>query len=153
MGVMTKVHGVEGEEELSQVMGEFDSWRVQRRSSRERIPEQLWERATSLARRHGVSRVAKLLHLAHSGLGRRVALASSGAGPTPEQVGPSAAQFVEMFMPAPTIASVRVHTSEPARTECVIEMVNALGTKMRVELSGAGLVGLSALCQVFCAAR
>jgi hypothetical protein len=152
MGVMTKVQGMEGDEELSQVMGEFDSWRVQRRSSRERIPEQLWERATSLARHHGVSRVAKLLHLAHSGLGRRVALAS-GAGPAPEQFGPSVAQFVEMFMPAPTIASVPVHTSEQARPECVIEMVNALGTKMRVELSGAGLVGLSALCQVFCAGR
>ena len=42
--------------------------------------------------------------------------------------------------------------AEPARAECVVEMVNARGTKMRVELSGAGVAGLTALCNAFCAA-
>ena len=151
MGVTTKVPGIEGDEELSQVMGEFDIWRAQRRSKREFIPEQLWERAASLARRHGVSRVAKLLHLAHAGLERRVALASGAQ--VPVQVQPNAVQFVEMFTAASASASAPVQTTEPARTECVVEIVNVLGTKMRVELSGAGLAGLSALCQAFCAAR
>jgi hypothetical protein len=151
MGMTTKVERIEGDEELSQVMGEFDQWRAQRRSKRERIPEQLWERAASLARRHGVNRVAALLHLERGGLGRRVALASAGQAPV--QVQPNALQFVEMFTPASVCASSPVHKTETARTECVIEMVNVLGTKMRVELSGAGLAGLSALCQAFCAAR
>lgn len=151
MGVTTKVHGIEGDEELSQVMGAFDNWRAHRGSRRERIPEQLWQRAASLARRHGVSRVAKLLHLAHSGLKRRVALASSEQVPAPVQT--NAVQFIEMFTPASVSATHPVQTTEPARTECVIEMVNERGTKMRVELSGAGLGGLSALCQAFCAAR
>jgi hypothetical protein len=151
MGVTTKVQRIEGDEELSQVMGEFDHWRAHRCSKKERIPEQLWQRAASLATRHGVSRVAALLHLERGGLGRRVSLAS--AGQPPVQVESNAPQFVEMFTPAPASASVPVQTTEPARTECVVEMVNVLGTKMRVELSGAGLAGLSTLCQAFCSAR
>lgn len=46
MGETTKVEAIVGDEELSQVMGEFDHWRAQRRSKKERIPEQLWQRAT-----------------------------------------------------------------------------------------------------------
>jgi hypothetical protein len=33
--------------------------------------------------------------------------------------------------------------------ECVVELANARGARMRVELSGQGLVGLSALCSAF----
>lgn len=149
MGMTTKVQQIEGDEELSLVMGEFDHWRAQRRSKRERIPEQLWERAASLATQHGVNRVARLLHLAHGGLGRRVALQRNAREPV--QVKSIAPQFVEMFTPA--CATVPANAVEPTRTECVVEIVNVLGTKMRVELSGAGLAGLSALCQAFCAAR
>ncbi len=151
MGVTRTVQRMDGDLELSQLKDEFDHWRAQRSSRRERIPERLWDRAAGMARRHGVSRVAKLLHLAHSGLERRVALTSSAQ--VPVQVQTNAVHFVEMFTPASASATHPVQTTEPARTECVIEMVNVLGTKMRVELSGAGLAGLSALCQAFCAAR
>jgi hypothetical protein len=33
--------------------------------------------------------------------------------------------------------------------ECVVEVENARGAKMRVELNGAGLAGLAGLCSVF----
>ena len=36
-----------------------------------------------------------------------------------------------------------------AQPECVVELANARGARMRVELNGCGLVGLSALCGAF----
>jgi len=148
MEVMAKV---DGEEELSRVLGEMEHWRTQRSSMRERIPEHLWERATSLAGRHGVSRIATLLRLGHAALGRRVALASREA-PTalPEPQGP---QFVELFAPAAPSSPSPVQATEPEAAQCVVELVNVRGTKMRVVLGGAGVAGLSALCQAFCAAK
>jgi len=143
---------VDGDEELSRVLGELEHWRAQRSSMRERIPEQLWERATSLARRHGVSRIATLLRLGHAALGRRVALASRQApAALPEPQGP---QFVELFAPAaPSSPSPSpVQATEPEAAQCVVELVNVRGTKMRVVLGGTGVAGLSALCQAFCAA-
>lgn len=139
------IGNLEGDEDMSLVLGEFEHWRAQRRSKRDRIPEQLWERAASMARRHGVNRVAALLHLAHGGLGRRVALASGGQPPV--RVEPNAPQFVELFAPAVASASSPV----PA-AECVVDLVNVRGMKMRVVLNGTGVAGLSALCQAFCAA-
>jgi hypothetical protein len=36
--------------------------------------------------------------------------------------------------------------------DCVVELANARGAKMRVELRGSGLAGLPALCNAFWAA-
>src|SRR6186713_1102400 len=36
-----------------------------------------------------------------------------------------------------------------SQPECVVELANARGAKMRVELSGNGLAGLSSLCSAF----
>ena len=55
-----------------------------------------------------------------------------------------APRFVELFaaggaMPAPSACA----------PQCVVELANARGGRMRVELNGQGLVGLSALCGAF----
>jgi len=39
--------------------------------------------------------------------------------------------------------------SAAGRAECIVEMGNARGAKMRVELSGQGLAGLVGLCSAF----
>ena len=64
-----------------------------------------------------------------------------------ERAGPAArdvrldTQFVELFAaPAGTSAGMR---------ECVVELENARGAKMRVELSGNGLAGLAGMCSTF----
>lgn len=132
---------LEDDRELSQVLEEFTQWRAQRRSVRERIPEPLWGRAANLALRHGVNRVATLLHLERGGLGRRVALSK-----------PNAPQFVELFAPAVESARSPAQSTESITAQCVVELVNVRGTKMRVVLGGTGVAGLSALCQAFCAA-
>jgi hypothetical protein len=87
---------------------------------------------------HGACRVAGELNLDYDMLKRRVALA--GAKLTTTELAP---RFVELFaaagaMPAPS-----------AQPQCVVELANARGARMRVELNGQGLVGLSALCSAF----
>jgi len=58
-----------------------------------------------------------------------------------------APRFVELFAPAGRAAPAGV--AQPA---CVIEMDNARGAKMRVELNGDALAGLPAMCSAFWAA-
>jgi hypothetical protein len=83
--------------------------------------------------------VAVELHLDYAVLKRRTALAGGQARAT--QLTP---RFVELF--APTGPTAKAVTSQ---AECVVELANARGAKMRVELSGNGLCGLSTLCSAF----
>jgi hypothetical protein len=90
----------------------------------------------------GAYRVAAELHLDYAVLKRRAALAGGKALAT--KLTP---RFVELFAPAG-----RTTPAGALRPECVVELDNARGAKMRVELSGNGLSGLSALCNAFWAA-
>jgi hypothetical protein len=150
MGMTTNFPGVEGDQEISQVKDEFEQWRAQRVSKRERIPDRLWVRAVSLAKRHGVSRLAGLLHLNSTDLGRRLAMAE-GVQPT-AQAKSKVLQFVEMVTPPGVRAPLATQITEPGRAECVVDMVNARGLRMRVELSGSGVSGLPALYKTFLSA-
>ena len=139
-------------EELSRLKANFDQWRATRTVGK-RIPPQLWAAAIDLAAQHGVALVADVLHLDGVALGRRIALAGNGQQPLAQE--PGAPQFVEMFVPTSTSMPPPpppVPVAQPARAECVVELVNTRGMRMRVELSGAGMVGLTALCSAFCAA-
>jgi hypothetical protein len=136
-------------EDLASLKAEFDQWRATRTTGK-RIPPELWAGAVGLAMRHGVHQVADVLHLDYAGLKRRMELGSSGQQPVAPKA--SAPQFVEMIVPAPTPMPMQAPTVEPVRAECVVELVNARGTTMRIELSGVGVASLSALCNAFCAA-
>jgi len=126
---------------LSQLKRRFDQWRVGRKVG-ERIPLELWAGAVASAVEHGAYRVAAELHLDYAVLKRRASVAG-GKAPATEL----APRFVELFAPAgPTRPAV---TSHP---ECVVVLDNARGAKMRVELNGNGLAGLSSLCSAFWAA-
>lgn len=112
----------------------FATWRAVRKLGM-RIPPELWAAAIELVVVHGACRVAGELKLDYDMLKQRVALA--GGKLTTTELIP---RFVELFaaagaMPAPS-----------AQPECVVELANARGARMRVELNGQGLVGLSALC-------
>ena len=82
------------------------------------------------------------LHLDYGVLKRRAGLAGSKT-PASEL----APRFVELF--APTMPA----TPSASHPQCVVELGNAHGAKMRVELNGNGLSGLSVLCSAFWAAR
>jgi hypothetical protein len=132
--VQTRVLG----DGLSQLKRRFDQWRAVRKLG-ERIPLELWASAVAAAVEHGAYCVAVELHLDYAVLKRRAALAGGQARAI--QLAP---RFVELFAPAGPTA--KAGTAQP---ECVVEMNNARGAKMRVELSGNGLCGLSTLGSAF----
>ena len=122
---------------LTQLKERFATWRAVRKLGM-RIPPELWAEAVQRVGVHGACRVARELKLDYDMLKRRVALADAKVRTT--ELAP---RFVELFaaagaMPAPS-----------AQPECVVELANARGARMRVELNGQGLVGLSALCGAF----
>ena len=123
---------------LSQLRRRFDQWRAGRKLG-ERIPLELWAAAVAAAVEHGAYGVAAELHLDYAVLKRRAALAG-GKVPATEL----APRFVELFAPAG-----RTMPAGSSQPECVVEMANASGAKMRVELSGSGLCGLSTMCKAF----
>ena len=123
---------------LTQLKERFATWRAVRKLGM-RIPPQLWAAAVEMVAVHGACRVAVELNLDYDMLKQRVAQA--GAKVTTTEVGP---RFVELFA-----AAAPLPTHGAAKAECVVELANALGGRMRVELSGQGLVGLSALCSAF----
>ena len=137
-------------EGLSPLKQEFAQWRAGRKGG-ERIPVALWAQASEAAAEHGAYRVAVELHLDYADLKRRAARAAGTAGPAA-----LAPQFVELFAPngavqtAPPTQPVQPTPALPA--PCVIEMTNAHGALMRVELNGCALAGLSSVCSAFWAA-
>ena len=126
-------------EGLTQLKRQFDRWRARRRVG-ERIPGDLWAGAVAAAVQHSAYRVAAELHLDYAVLKRRAALAGAGGKAAATELTP---RFVELFAPAGATTSA---TSHP---ECVVELDNARGAKMRVELNGKGLAGLAGMCSAF----
>lgn len=123
------------EQSLEALEQRLRHWRESRQRG-ERIPRALWEAAADLARVHGVHRTARQLHLSHADLKKRL---EPSRGPT--QAGPGEPRFVELLgAPRATAAGPR---------ECVIELENARGAKMRIELNAGGLSSLSGLCSAF----
>ena len=112
-------------------------WREVRRRG-EHVPPALWAAAVELAEAYGVRRIADELGLDVDRLNKRVAEATPA--------GEAGTQFVEMFATTTTAPAVDVR-------ECVVEVHNARGATMRVELAGSGLAALADLCSAFCGAR
>ena len=126
---------VEGES-LEGLDQRFRRWRESRKRG-DQIPSALWDAAVGMAGAHGVRRVANKLRLDYGSLNRRVEGQS--------QADKADTEFVELFAAPPPAAP----TAAAVMRECVIELENARGAKMRVELNGAGLAGLAHLCRGF----
>jgi hypothetical protein len=123
---------------LSPLKREFGQWRAARRAG-ERIPPRLWDAAVSATAQHGTHRVSRELKLDYAVLKRRAAQAGvSAAGST---AGP---RFVELL--AAPVVSMPAPGGEP---QCVVELANARGATMRLQLRGNALDGLPALCCAF----
>jgi hypothetical protein len=95
----------------------------------ERIPETLWNAAAKMAAEHGLNRTARLLKLDYYSLKRRL---DGASGPT------ESSTFVELPSSSLAIAS-----------ECVIELEDTTGSRMRVHLKGPNLPDVLALSRSF----
>jgi len=107
---------------LLRASARFTAWR-RTRALGTRIPPFLWAQAVKLATAYGICRTAAVLKLDYYGLKRRVDAKTSSAVKAGASPGPA---FVELD--ASSIA--------PPPSECVIELENSSGAKMRIHLKG-----------------
>ena len=111
----------------------FERWR-RSRTGRSRIPDTLWTSAVQAAGRYGLHRTTKALRLDYYALKKRVEDAASDCEPGRE----AAATFLELP------ASVSGGASE-----CVVELEDPGGAKMRVHLKGGAIPDVTALARSF----
>ncbi len=117
---------------LSDVLRQFKDWRRSRRRGT-RIPEALWRAAAEAGREHGVSKTSQALRLDYYALKERVELAPekrSTAKPSSE------IKFLEIPLGAPS-----------ERPECILELEDGQGARLRVELQGSALAELETVAR------
>lgn len=113
---------------------QFDRWRRQHRP-RTRLPEELWQRAATPARRHGLNRTASVLGLKYYSLKKRMAEPVGDASKREE----TSCDFVE-FLPAPTAAG---------SCECTIELDDGWGATVRIHVKGVHLADLASFASAW----
>jgi hypothetical protein len=111
---------------LEEARGRFEEWR-NHRSGKARIPAELWSAAVEVARKEGINRTARELHVAWDDLKRRVAVTEE------VRQQPGSPAFVELV--APQAQSV---------PECTLEVEGRRG-KLRIQLKGASASDLATL--------
>jgi hypothetical protein len=115
--------------QLEKLQRRLEVWRNSHKP-RSPLPAQIWNAAARLAAHHGLNKTAKALHLDYCDLKRRVdAIAGRNE---------SVPSFVEL-LPAAS-------SSFP---ECLIELEDRSGTKMRIHLKGMPLPDLAPLGSMF----
>jgi hypothetical protein len=114
-------------DEMDEVRQEFENWRSTH-APRSRIPDTLWTSAAKLARQYGLYRTSRVLRLDYARLKAQAGLGSA------DQVKKTPA-FVEF-----------VAGGSP---ECVVELENARGKKMRIQLRGVAAPDLAELSRAF----
>ena len=120
---------------LARAASRFAAWR-RMHEPRTRIPKSLWTAAARLAAQFGISYTATRLRLNYNDLKKHVETAAP-----PSRI-PSAAKQFPSFVELPAC-------SFPASGECVIELENAAGSKMRIHLKGPHGPDLVALSGTF----
>ncbi len=90
-----------------------------------RIPEELWSRATELAERHGVAKVAAALKIDYTSLKRRLTV-TTGKPAEGERTSPQSPAFVELNFGLPL-----------ATPACVLLLSDRHGRALRIELPHA----------------
>ena len=113
----------------------FERWR-RTRKVRMRIPESLWASAVKMAGTYGIHQTAKALRLDYYSLKKRAEKETASSPGVPE--GGSVATFVELAAGASADVG-----------ECILELEDVGGAKMRVHLKGVAAPDLAALSRSF----
>jgi len=113
---------------------QLDRWRRQH-GPRSRLPEELWRKAVTLARQHGLNRTADALGLKYYSLKKRIEAPVVGVSKAQE----APCEFVE-FLPGPITASPLA---------CTIELDDGRGTTVRMHIKGIGMADLASFASAF----
>ena len=119
---------------LETVRRRFERWR-RTRTARSRIPDVLWTAAVQAAGQYGLHRTTQALRLDYYALKKRVEDAASESEPNRE----AAATFLEL--PTPMLSG--------GVSECIVELEDRSGAKMRVHLKGGTVPDVTALARSF----
>ena len=104
---------------ISEVKDQFKIWRRTRKRPRP-IPEKLWAAAVSLTANHCLSQISKELVVDYSALKKRVFIKNKDSAAS---MSPS--DFMEVNLEPPAAVS-----------ECIVEMQDIVGAKMRMHFRG-----------------
>ena len=107
---------------------QLDRWRGRHRPHT-RLPEELWHKAVTLARRHGLNKTASALGLKYYSLKSRMETNATVVSKSEKVAG----QFVEL-VPGPMTAP---------SLECTIELQDGNGTMVRMHVKGARMADLA----------
>jgi hypothetical protein len=121
---------------LARAAFRFAAWR-RMHEPHTRIPKPLWAAAVKLAAEFGISRTATRLRLNYNDLKKHLEVIAPPSRHA--SIAPKPPSFVEL--PA---------SSFPVSGDCVIELENAAGTKMRIQIKGSHCPDLVALSAAFC---
>jgi len=107
---------------------QLDQWRSRHRP-RTRLPEELWQKAVTLAQRHGLNKTASALGLNYYSLKKRMetVVGDSSTGQK------ASCEFVE-FLADPMAAR---------SCECMIELDDGSGTTVRIHVKGVRMTELA----------
>lgn len=121
--------------ELAALKLELEAWRMTKDRGR-LIPEEIWQKAASLARAVGVTKVHTELRLDFQRLKMRMGVSKKlvVASRKPK------ATFVQLPLP-----------SHSKTADCILKVESLSGARMQVELSGLETAGLSQLLREFAA--
>ena len=113
----------------------FKQWRRTRKIG-SRIPEPLWSAAVKLAEVHGIHLTAKALGIDYYSLQKRLEPKSVSGSPMTSSA--KGARFVELPGAVPMTAQ-----------ECILELEDVAGAKMRIHFKGMEAPDLAALSRSF----
>lgn len=125
---------------LEEVQQQFKIWR-ETKTGRERIPDSLWQAAAEVFHNgeHSLHKISKTLHLNHTSLREHV-----------EQHLPSSIESEPEAVPEHSPAFIAFELDPPISvSECVIEMEDTTGAKMRMCLRGKTDPNILGICKSF----
>jgi hypothetical protein len=117
---------------ISEVKEQFKIWRKTRKSPRP-IPEKLWAAAVSITANHSISQISKELVVDYSALKKRMFIKKKDSAAKMSPPG-----FIELNLEPPAAVS-----------ECIVEMQDTLGAKMRLHFRGKTDFDLLELAKAF----
>jgi hypothetical protein len=124
---------------LEAVRCQFEHWRESRKNRRERIPENLWSAAAGLRQQYSVNQISNALRLNYNDLKKRMPTRLSAKNRQEQE----AVSRVKRLSSVPFIEldwqrgfSSSLSGCKTQADECVIEMEDAYGSKMRMGLKG-----------------
>lgn len=124
------------ETKLNQVRSNFEEWRAIRKN-RKSIPPELWKQAAALYPAFTINKISKTLSLNYTALKRRVEQKPENSLVKQSENTP---RFIELDFPQPCQSSV---------SECVVEMEDSSGAKMKMCFRGKTDLDLLELGKAF----